>query len=333
MPLITAPYVTPPDTGEPPGGTPVPLPEIGYATAQYTDPSGTVWPLTDWDAGWFTLADGVSGLGAVSYELTSDPQPRGGARLRHAQPQPRTIIWPLFVQGKDHMEFLHRWRQLATAFTRTLRPDEGPGVLEIARPDGSRRQIAVHYLDGFDGQDKQGYYREADSAVIQLWCEDPYWTDPIPQSVHRETGSLSSFFTPYPTVSSSQVLGATTVANPSDTTVWPTWVVTGPASAITFTRTRQVRTQAGSTTVQESFTLTPSSVGHGNLLAGETVTISTDPPQVRFQDGDNWIGALNWPAATLWGLAPGTNDVTFALSGSGPGSAVDLVFNARYETA
>ncbi|MFG3660233.1 phage tail protein [Streptomyces sp. NPDC047706] len=325
MPIIAAPVVIPPDTGEPPGGTPVPLPEIGYATATYIDPSGTVWPLTDEAAGWFTLADGVSGLGATPYELTSDPHPRGGARLRHVQPQPRTIVWPLFVQGKDHTEFLQRWRALATAFTRTLRRQEGPGLLEIARPDGTRRQIRVYYQDGFEGQAKRGYYRDADSAVISLWCEDPYWFDPAPWTVTRETGTLSSFFTPYPTVSSSQVLGATTVHNPGDVDVWPTWVVTGPASSITFTH-------AGT---GEAFTLDPDApaIGHGSLLAGEKVTISTDPPRVRFENGDNWIGGLDWPAATLWGLEPGDNEVTFALSGSGPESSVNLTFNARYETA
>ena len=324
MPLITAPVTTPPDTG-PPAGTPVPLPEIGYATASYTDPSGTVWPLTDWEAGWFTLAEGVSGLGAVKYDLTTDAQPRGGARLRHAQAQPRTIVWPLFVQGSDHVELTQRWRALATAFTRTLRPEEGPGVLEIGRPDGSRRQIRVFYQDGFEGQDKQGWGRDADSAVLSLWCEDPYWTDPVPQALHRETGNLASFLDPFPTVSSSQVLGATSVTNPGDTIVWPEWVVTGPASLITFTHTG----------TGESFSLNPNAaaIGHGNLLAGQQVTIRTDPPQVRYQNGDNWIGGINWPAAALWGLNPGDNPVTFQLDGSGPGSAVDLVFNPRYETA
>ncbi|MBK3572582.1 phage tail family protein [Streptomyces sp. MBT65] len=332
MPLITAPYVAPPDTGgpgDPGGGTIVPLPEIGYATVQYTDPSGMVWPLTDRDSGWWTLADGVSGLGAVPYDLTSDPHPRGGARLRHAQAQPRTIVWPLFVQGVSHLEFLQRWRALATAFTRTLRLNADgsrtPGVLEIARPDGTRRTIEVYYQDGFEGQGKRGYYRDADSAVLSLWCEDPYWTDPVPQMVHRATGSLGSFFTPFPSVSSSQVLGDTVVTNPGDTTVWPTWVITGPASSVTFTH-------AGT---GESFTLNPSAsaIGHGALLAGEQVTISTDPPSVRFQNGDNWIGGLNWPTASLWGLAPGDNPVAFTLAGSGPASAVDLTFNPRYETA
>ncbi|MFB7594287.1 phage tail protein [Streptomyces sp. NPDC056160] len=320
MPLITAPVITPPDSGGG-TGTPVPLPEVGYAVATYTDPTGTVWSLTDEDAGWFTLADGVSGLGATSYSLTTDAHPRGGARLRYAQAQPRAIVWPLYVYGEDHVEFVGRWRALATAFTRTLR--EGPGWLEIARPDGGRRRIAVYYQEGFEGRGSKGSGVVSDSAAITLWCEDPYWIDPVEVSVHRETGALTSFFTPYPTVSSSQVLGATTLRNPGDVVVWPRWTVTGPASLITFTNQG----------TGESFSLDPTAVGHGALLAGQQVTISTDPPTVRYQDGSNWVGALDWPSAVLWGLSPGNNPVTFQLDGSGPGSAVDLTFNPRYETA
>ncbi|MCX5562711.1 phage tail protein [Streptomyces sp. NBC_00038] len=326
MPLITAPVTTPPDTG---GGTPtpVPFPEIGFAVASYTDPTGKVWPLTDEAAGWFTLADGVSGLGAAPYALTSDAHPRGGARLRYVQPQARAIVWPLYVYGETHDEFVGRWRALATAFTRTLRenPDgtRTPGVLEIARPDGTRRHVRVFYQEGFEGRGTKGSGIVSDAAALTLWCEDPYWFDPVDVSVHQETGALSSFFTPYPTVSSSQVLGATTVKNPGDVTVWPQWTVTGPASLITFTHEG----------TGESFTVDPTAVGHGNLLAGQQVTITTDPPSVRYQDGSNWVGALDWPSAVLWGLAPGDNPVTFQLDGSGPGSAVDLTYNPRYETA
>jgi hypothetical protein len=320
MPLITAPVTTPPNPGGG-GGTPVPLPEIGFATATYTDPTGTVWPLTDDQAGWFLLADGVTGLGAAPYELTTDAQPRGGAKLRHAQPQPRAIVLPLYVYGGTHMEFIQRWRALATAFTRTLR--EGAGTLQIARPDGSRRRIQVVYREGFEGRSERGSGIASDAAVLTLWCADPYWVDPVTVAVHRETGTLDDFLNPYPSVSSSQVLGATTVTNPGDVTVWPTWTITGPASLITFTRED----------TGDSFALNPTAVGHGNLLAGEQVTVRTDPPQVRYQDGSNWVGALNWPGAVLWGLDPGTTQVTFQLDGSGPGSAVDLAFNPRYETA
>jgi len=145
----------------------------------------------------------------------------------------------------------------------------------------------------------------------------------VPVTDHRESGAGVSFLSPYPQVSSSQVLGATTLTNPGDTVGWPVWTITGPASAITCTNND----------TGESFTLTPSDTGHGNLLAGEKVTVRTNPMQVRYQNGDVWTPALNWPAAQLWGLQPGSNAVTFTLSGSGSGSAVDVSFDARYETA
>ncbi|MFQ6851279.1 phage tail protein [Streptomyces sp. 35M1] len=331
MPLITAPVTSPPVTEPPGGGPPIRLPEIGYATVRYIDPAGTVWPLTDEPAGWFTLADGVSGLGAASYVLTADAHPRGGERLRHVQAQARAIVWPLYVYGGTHVEFIGRWRALADAFTSTLRAGPGgepvAGVLEISRPDGSTRRISVFYREGFEGRGVRGSGIVSDTAILTLWCEDPYWVDVLPQSVHRESGAAGDFLVPYPTVSSSQVLGETVVANPGGVQVWPTWTVTGPASLITFTRQ-----DTGA-----AFTLDPGATAHGALLAGEKVVISTDPPRVRYQDGtpdgSNWIGALNWPAADLWSLPPGETPVAFQLDGAGAGSAVDLTFYPRYETA
>lgn len=320
MPLVAAPVVTPEEPTTPP---PVDLPEIGYASVTYIDPAGTRWPMTDLAAEWYTLADGVSGLGAAPYVLTSDAHPRGGARLRHVQPQPRTIVWPVLVKGSDHLTFTANWRALATAFTRTLRNGAGPGTLEVARPDGTVRRIAVYYQQGWDGRGQTATGITWDSAVVTLWCEDPYWVDAEAVTVHREQGTGEDFLEPFPSVSSSQVLGATVVNNPGDVIVWPTWTITGPASLVTFTHTG----------TGESFEIDPDAVGHGNLLAGEQVTVRTDPVQVRYQDGANWVGALNWPSAVLWGLDPGDNPVTFQLDGAGPGSAVDLSFNPRYETA
>jgi hypothetical protein len=329
MPIITGGLAPPPPPEAPPVPPPVPLPEVGFATATFYGPDGTAWPLTDDPRGWFTLADGVSGLGAAPVELTTDAHPRGGARLRHVQPQPRTIIWPLHVFGDTHTEFLARWRGAARAFTSTLRPGpdgtRSPGTLEIARPDGSRRRIACYYQEGFEGQGARGTGIVSDTAILTLWCEDPYWVDPVPVVVHREHGAGEDFLEPYPSVSSSQVLGATVVDNPGDVLVWPQWTITGPASLVTFTNVD----------TGEAFILDPNAaaIGHGNLLAGEQVPVTTDPPRVRFENGDNWIGALNWPGAVLWALRPGENAVTFALSGSGSGSAVDLSFLPRYETA
>ncbi|WP_432124067.1 phage tail protein [Streptomyces sp. C10-9-1] len=423
MPLITAPVVAPPTPDTPP---PIELPEIGYASVTYIDPAGTRWPMTDITADWYTLADGVSGLGAAPYVLTSDPHPRGGARLRHVQPQPRTIVWPVLVKGADHEAFTANWRALAKAFTRTLRRGPGgirtPGTLEVARPDGSKRTIAVYYQEGWDGLGRVATGITWDSAVVTLWCEDPYWVDAETVAVHREPGSGEDYLEPYPSVSSSQVLGASTVHNPGDVMVWPTWTITGPASLVTFTHQG----------TGEAFAIDPSQVS-GSLLATEQVVVSTDPPRVtkytaevqtvdlgaatagtitltfdgqttssiaydadaatvqaalealaNVAPGDvtvtggplpgtitlsfagqylgidvpevtvtptgltggtvtvdtttegatvNWVGALNWPGAVLWGLDPGDNPVSFQLDGAATGSAVDLSFNPRYETA
>lgn len=306
-----------------PSPPPVLVPGAGFATATYTAPDGSVWPLTDSQRGWFTLADGVSGLDVAPYELTKDAHPRGGSRLRHAQPVERTIIWPLHVFGDDHMQFIGRWRALARAFAVTLQ--DGPGRLEIARPDGSRRRIAVVYESGFEGQGQQGTGIISDSAVVSLYCPDPYFVDPVEVTEHREHGVGVDYLVPYPSVSSSQVLGATTLHNPGDVESWPRWTVTGPASLVTITNTR----------TGESWVLDPDAdgIGHGPLQQGERVTVTTDPPRVTFEDGSNWLAALNWPEAVLWALQRGRNDVVFQLDGAGPGSRVDVAFAARYEMA
>lgn len=317
MPIIAS------SAGAPPSPQPVPLPGPGFATATFTTADGTVWPLTSPTLGWFTLSEGVSGLGVTPYELTKDRHPRGGSRLRSYQATERTIIWPLHVYGADHTEFISRWRTLARAFASTLH--DGPGWLEIARPNGQRRRIQVIYEDGFEGQGEQGTGIISDSAVLTLYCPDPYWVDPVEVTEYREYAEGTPFLDPFPTISSGQVLGATTLTNPGDVESWPRWVITGPATLVT------VRHED----TGEEWVLDPdaAAIGHGPLQAGEQVTVTTDPPRVRFEDGSNWIGALDWPGAVLWPLRPGVNNVSFQLDGAGPGSRVDVAFAARYETA
>lgn len=310
----TPPPVTPP---------PVQVPEVGYAVISYIDPSGTVWPMTDPSLPFFALADGISGLGAAPVVLTTDPLPRGGVRLRHVQPQARTIIWPVQVQADTHQAFTDQWRALGKAFTDTLR--YGPGLLDIAMPDGRRRQIRVRYQDGWQGLGQAGTGLSWDRAVVSLLAEDPYFFDPVPVVSTRAFAGTANFLSPYPLVTSSQVLGNTILTNPGDVESWPVWTITGPASLVTVTRTD----------TGEAFVLDPNAAGiaHGNLLAGEQVTVTTDPPAVRYQDGTNWIGTLNWPTASLWALQPGDTPVSIVLTGAGTGSSVTASVTSRYETA
>lgn len=299
------------------------LPDVGYCVATWHAPDGSVWPLMSPASGWFTLAEGVSGLGSASLTMTTDDRARGGSRVRHIQPVSRTIVWPLYVYGATHTEFIERWRALESALTMTT--ERGPGRLEIARPDGSARVVDAYYEAGYDPSGKQGYYITSDTCVVTLFCEDPYWRDATPQTVHREFSAGVDYQNPYPSVSSSQVLGDTTLVNPGKVDARPSWTMTGPASALTATRLD----------TGEEFSLDPSAatVGHGDLVAGEYVTIDTDPPRVRFMDGTNWTGAIDWPGAVLWSLPPGETPVSFQLVGAEAGSSVDLTFYPRYKSA
>lgn len=287
--------------------------DVGRARATWTAPDGSVWLLDVPSEGWCT-PDEVSGLGAAPISLVTDAHPRGGARVRHIQPQPRTITWPLLVEGTTHGEFLGRWRALADAFVQTRRL--GPGTLRIARPDGTWREIQAYYEAGYDGEPGQGH--TWDTVVLSLWCEDPYWMGPEVADFRAYQAAADPFLNPFMTVADSQVLGATTVFNPGSVEAWPVWTITGPATDVTATNT----------TTDEAWVLTPDSLG-----AGDVATVTTDPPAVRGPADEIWTGLLDWPASALWGLQPGLNSITFAVSDAAAGTRIDWSYRPRYDTA
>lgn len=294
---------------------------VDLPSASWIDPYGVVWPLTDPTIGWFTT-QGVKGLGAAPVQYTTDAQERGGVALRNAYNPARAITWPLYVEGRTHAEFLGRWRALGRAFTSTQR--RGPGQLVIGRPDGSQRAIDAVYQDGYDGDAELGGVLR-DVAVLTLLCPKPWWRalDPTPLS-RAYAGAGGNFLSPYPTVSSSQALGATTFVNPGELPVWPSWTITGPASSIT----------AANNTRGESWTLDVVAYRGTALVAGEVIRITTDPPAVIGPDGvTSWYGALNNPSAVLWQLDEGSSDITFTVAGASTGTAIEASFYQLFETA
>lgn len=281
-------------------------------TAVYIAPDGSEWPLSVPELGWATIDD-VGGLGAAPVELVTDPHARGGERVRHVQEQARVINWPLLVFGNTHLEFLGRWRRLARAFKMTRR--KGPGVLRIYRPDGSAREIRVHFSAGFDGEPGQGFTE--DLAVVSLFCEDPYFRAVDSLALRYSSAAGRRFLTGFPSLSSGRVLGAATVYNAGEVEAWPEWTLTGPADGLTATNE----------TTGEAFTLTYP------LSAGQAVRITTDPPTVQGPSGQPLTWALSWPGAVLWGLDEGLNDVNFSVPGAGVGTSIELAYRPRFETA
>jgi hypothetical protein len=286
-------------------------------TATWTDPTGTVWPLTDDNPetgpGWFTT-DGPGGWHATSYELVTDPVPRGGENLRFIRAQPARIVWPIYVGGDTHLQWLQRHRTIRKAFISTLHRG-GPGTLQVSRPDGTARQIACYYESGFEGQAGEGRLFSKDA--ITLYAPDGYWSDLSVTSITRSYVPGVNFFNPFPQVSDSLALGETTLNNPGDVDAWPFWTITGPMTAVTATNI----------TTGHEFTLTYP------LAAGEQITIATLQPVVRGPAGQNLTYALDWPDAFLWPLTPGDNDVIMNVSGGLAGTTLVLAFRPRYEGA
>ncbi len=313
MPLLAGGLTPPP----PVVITPVEVRDAAHA--RWIDPTGREWFLTGDRLGWATL-DAVSGLGATPIMMNTDAAPRGGTVVRHIQPAARTITWPLTIWGNSHGEFLDRFRELARAFTRTRR--DGPGLLVITRPDGTERQIKAYYQEGFGAPPGTGHLWT--DVVLSLYCPNAFWEGREELSEFREYAVTSSYLTAYPTVTSGQLLGATTIVNPGDVEAWPRWEITGPLETITVTNE----------TTGESFTVNPDNAGlaHGDLLEDETVTIHTDPAMVLGPDGSTWTAALNWPGANLFALEPGKTDLTFDVDGSGPGTRIAVSYRPRYET-
>lgn len=316
--------------------TPAPPPVLDVPTRRVIEPPGTyraLWfppdgsellDLNPPDKEWWSLK-GNSGLGAVPVELVTTPNPAGGVIVEYVREQERTILWPIRMRSATHLGLLDVWRRVQYLITQTKR--HGPGRLRLQRPDGSEREILAYYRTGLEGEPGDGTWLEV-TAVVNLLCPDPYWRDTRTITVEYRDEPAPDYLTPYPSIGSGRVLGAQTLHNTGDRAAWPTWTIRGPMTSLTATNH----------TRGQSFT-----VNHA-LAAGELLTISSRPIQVRGPAGENLVGALNLTGGggKPWRIDPGgTSDVAFSVVGSTPDSAPDandgtrlwLSYPIDYETA
>ncbi len=283
--------------------------------ATFIDPRGVEWPLTYTgdDLGWFTTEE-ISGWGARPVEYTLDPLPSGGDDVRSIREQSARLVWPIHIWGADHLEFRQRYREIRKAIMSTVHL-QTPGVLRVALVDGSTREIEVYYEDGF-GQERGEHVIFANPAITFL-APRGYWRAAEEIEVWREYSAASqSFLNPFPSVSSGQVLGVTTIDNVGDVDAFPVWTVRGPMFSLTATN---------HTTGQEFV------VNYTLASNAEEITITTERPTIRGPAGQNITDALNWPDAYLWHLLPGANDVEFVAGGPGAGTKVTLAYTPRFD--
>lgn len=287
--------------------------------ATWTDPSGAVWNLSDFGVnGIITNARPVN-TGAIPRTFVADNLPQGGSKPRHVQKGPRHIGWPVYVGADDAMTYRQKVRALTKAFTMSA-DLLVPGVLTVYFTDGSALQIKGIYEGGMEG-DQAGSLDgvHSDAFVVGLYCGDPHWTDTVPGKAIFEVGLQNDFLAPFPTVSSSQVLGtASNVNNTGEADAYPVWDFTGPWSTIT----------ARNNTTGKSFTYSLAAAAGGTLH----MVTQAEYFEVTDGSGNDRSSYLNWPTTSLWPLVPGVNSVTVTVAGAGNGSRAVMSWVRRFES-
>lgn len=296
----------------------------GVYLATWIAPDGTELDLNPHpDAGWFSLKAN-SGLGAVPVEHITTDNPDGGVIVEATRPKERTILWPIRMRSNTHLELLATMRNIADLFTQTR--DLGAGRLRLTRQDGTSREILAWYSSGLEGEPEDGAWLQF-TAVVNLLCPDPFWRSTTEIVQEYREGDRPAYLDPYMTVSSGRVFGTTTIPNDGARAVWPDWTIRGPMTELTATNH----------TRGEEFTVTHA------LTAGETLTITGRPIQVRGPADENLIAALDLAGGggKPWRLDRRTvSDVEFSVTGSAPdttptsddGTRVRLSYALDYET-
>jgi hypothetical protein len=301
LPLVISAQVVDPDDGGP--QTPTPRPEIGIYDPVWIAPDGTELPLNPPGSDFFSLR-AVGGLGAVAVDIVTTEAAEGGTVVDGVRTKSRAIAWPLRIRGATHLEFLTRWRTVVDLFVQTRRL--GPGRLRITRPDGTRREILAYYQAGLEGDPDDGLWTRA-SPVVGLYCPDGLWrdVDPTVREWRQEAGQ--DYLNPFPSFSAGQVIGAASLRNDGRADAWPTWTIRGPMTSLIAANLRRA----------ETFTLTYA------LGAGQTMTMTTQPVQVRGPGGVQAVSALNLLDGGIpWRVdARAVTDIQFTASGTAPDSS------------
>lgn len=299
----------------------------GTYQPQWIAPDGTVLDLNPESitggAERFSLKT-VGGLGAVPVELITSPSILGGVTSDFDRDKERTINWPLRIRADTHLEFLAEWRRCVKLFTMTKRL--GPGRLRIQRPDGTEREILAKYASGMEGAPDEGAWLR-ETPVVQLLCPDPYWRDVDPVHFQQFQEAGGDYLSPYPSIGSGKIIGASNWVNAGDADTWPLWTVRGPMTSMTATNV----------TRGQSFTVTYT------LAVGQSLTISSQPIQIRGPAGQNLISSLNLLAGGKpWRIdADSTTQVTFSVAGAAAetspgadnGTKIEADFYQRWETS
>lgn len=298
-------------------GPPTPL------QIDYIDPDGFDWNLSDLTMSNGYVCTGITGIEGLAVSLQTVPLLDGTASASLFLPQPGTITIGMLVGmpssqlENDYYKLLDR---VSRAFFHRRNEQPKPGWIQIQRPDGTSRQIAVYATAGSNSPEVGINDMSVFSFTMQTL--DPYWQDLVASSLLYKLNTASGILPLLPIqFAGASVIGASTVTNTGGAQAWPVWTITGP----------------GTPTIQNLTTGRQWSL-NTSIPAGNVVQVVTKPGQqvaVNMTTSANiWDQlVLGGTLSNLWALMSGVNQISITMAGSTANTSIGLSWVNRWNRA
>jgi hypothetical protein len=291
----------------------------------YIDPDGNSWNLSDRTMAGGYVCSGITGIEGVPVAFQTIPLLDGTAVPSLYIPQPGSIAMGLLVGrpavssfADDENAYYALLDAVARGFLTRRNELPAPGYIQIQRPDGSTRQIAVYTISGLDTPETDIHYT---SYAFTFQTPDPYWTDLVQQSLLFQVNNAAGILPLLPiALAASSVIGSATILNGGNALAYPTWTITGP----------------GTPTIQNITTGRQWSL-NAPVPAGQVIQVTTKPGTqyaVNITTSANiWDSLVLSSLRDLWSLVSGNNQVALNMAGSTVATKIAVSWTNRWSRA
>lgn len=280
-----------------------PAPIVGTLQYYWIDKNAVVRDLNrDTSPSRFVVAGSV-GLGDAEFDITDEKFPRNpGSFIRQINTHPRTLHVPIYIRGTSLGNLSDIVDDTLDWFDTGDEISKHPGYFRVVRPDGTTRQIAAYKNSaGLVGDMKEGGVTWT-RYVVDLYCPDPYPTDPDDTVIVKATG-YNNFG----------------VLNSGRLETYPIWKLTGPFTSFLIDNATTHWTITGTITI----------------AAGHYLILDHRPSELRtgysvYDDTGTNRQANVTPGSVFGLLEPGTSICGVSFGGSSGATQVQLTYLQRY---
>jgi hypothetical protein len=287
----------------------------------YIDPDGNDWDLSDRTFKNGYICSALSGIEGPLVSLQTIPLLDGSATPNQYLPQPSTINIAIAIgrpASDSENDYYGLLDKAVRAFYNRRNQTPKPGYIQIQRPDGSTRQVAVYTTSGLNTPEVG--INNLTVYTFTLQTPDPYWEDLIPQQMSFRPGGFANGILPIlPIQFSGSTIGANiSISNPGNSQAWPVWTITGPG----------IPTLQNITSGRQWSLNTP-------IPAGHVVQVTTKPGTQMAVDTTIPVNiwdqlVLGGTVSNLWSLMAGMNQISITMTGSLAATSVGLSWVNRW---